>query len=115
WYKVLGTYSSSAFPKRSSESRTNRRDFLSSYWGASLFGWASPRIVLFQMCSSDSTFPKPGIPLRRIPFFTIQNNSRSEYYCTSGEVRSAARGYIHRPKSVGVRPSGPWHIEQSVA
>ncbi len=46
------------------------------------------------MCSSDSTLPKAGIPLRRIPFFTIQNTSRSEYCCTSGDVRSEACGYI---------------------
>jgi hypothetical protein len=71
------------FLKRSSKSRTNRRDFFSPYWGSSLSGWVLPRIVLtkctkFQMCSSDSTLPNAGIPLKRIPFFTIRNNSGSE-------------------------------------
>lgn len=28
------------------------------------------------MCSSDSTFAKAGMPLNRIPFLMIQNNSR---------------------------------------
>jgi hypothetical protein len=61
----------------------------------------------FQMCSSDSTFPNPGIPLRRISFFTIQNNSRSEYCCTTRDVRSDARGYIQRPVSLSVLAVGP--------
>jgi excisionase family DNA binding protein len=67
-----------------------------------------------QICSSDSTFPNPGIPLNRIPFFTIQKSSGSLYCCTLGDVKSDARGYIQRPLSVSVWPSDPWHIAQLV-
>src|SRR6266568_980213 len=66
------------------------------------------------MCSSDSTFLKAGIPLKRMPLLTIQKSSRSEYACTSAEPRSTALGYIHLPASVGFRPELPWHSEQSV-
>jgi len=31
-----------------------------------------------QMCSSDSTLPKAGMPLKRMPFLMIQKSSRSE-------------------------------------
>jgi hypothetical protein len=41
------------------------------------------------MFKSRSTLPNAGIPLSRMPFFTIQNNSTPEYCCTSRELRLA--------------------------
>jgi len=83
-------------------------------FGAVLCGNVLMKCTKFQICSSDSTLAKAGMPLSRIPFFTIQKSSRSEYCCTSAEVRSAARGYIHRPASVGSWPSRPWQAPHSV-
>jgi hypothetical protein len=59
------------------------------------------------MCSSVSTLPTAGIPLKRMPFFTIQKSPRSEYHCTSGQVRTAALGYIHPPKSISLGTFNP--------
>ena len=51
------------------------------------------------MCSSDSTLPKAGIPLRRIPFFTIQNSFAIGVLLYVGrcEIRGAR---IHPPTGV---------------
>src|SRR5258708_12686263 len=54
------------------------------------------------------------MPLKRMPFLTIQEGSRLEYGWTSADPRSADLGYIHLPASVGFRPELPWHSEQTV-
>ena len=85
-----------------------------SPFGLALAGRVRTKCTKSQMCSLDSTLPNAGMPLKRMPFFTIQKSSRSEYCCTSADPRSAALGYIHLPASVGFRPVKPWHSEHSV-
>ena len=50
---------------------------------------------------------KRGHPAQPNAVFYNPEQFAIGYPCTPGPVRSAARGYIHRPVSVGVWPSGP--------
>lgn len=59
--------------------------------------------------------PQAGIPVRRIPFSMMKNNSPSLRSCVSGFRMSGARGYMLRPISVSPPPSLAWHEAHSAA
>ena len=52
------------------------------------------------------------LPVIRMPFLMIQNSSTFDHCPTSQAFISGARGYIHKPTSMGRRPSIPLQKEQ---
>src|SRR5208282_639273 len=66
----------------------------------------------FQVSSSETLDFQEGMPVRRTPFCMIQNSSPSLQCCTWVECKSAAGGYMFRPRELCPRPSAPWQRAQ---
>src|ERR1700722_13431275 len=66
----------------------------------------------FQASSAEMLDFQAGMPVRRTPFWMIQNSSASLQCCTWAELRSMAGGAMLRPMFVSPRASAPWHWAQ---
>src|SRR5271170_74703 len=66
----------------------------------------------FQVSLSEMLDFQEGMPVRRTPFWMIQNSSASLQCCTWAELRSMAGGFMLRPRSASPRAFAPWHWAQ---